>query len=583
MKSASAPAKHQEALATRMLAARDRLARHAVVAGPMSGLLLWTSFPPLEWNGLAWLALAPLFWLITLREARFQAYMGAWLGGLAFWLLALQWLTLLDVGGLTGWVVMAFAFSLWWPLFLLVSRLAVFRLRIPLMMAAPIVWVGLEYARAYFLSGFPWYYLAHSQFRRLYLIQIADFASSLGISLLIAIVNAMVVDLATLPLFGRSRSGIHLNRRQYVRLCVVTCLLGTTLCYGAIRVSSARFADGPRLALLQSNIEQKHKNPGRAQPIIAEFTELVDRALMRRERPDLIIWPETAYPYNYITVDPAVTLDALERQVHSFAPKWSGKAWLELMGQIAADLRSWTDRAGVPMLVGTIRYDHVPGSNDVGASGLRKFNAAILFEPHRQLLHFYHKMHLVPFGEYFPLIESLPWLRALTPYRGEKLQSLSFGHEPVSLPLGPYRLAVSICFEDTIPHVIRRSFADLDAGLQPDVLINLSNDGWFHGSPELDMHLASGVFRAIENRVPLARAVNTGLSALVDGNGEIREALAKESKGVLSVTVPLDERTSYYSKWGDWLGLTCLAVSIGLVPMGWLRSRRSRSVATNQK
>ena len=69
----------------------------------------------------------------------------------------------------------------------------------------------------------------------------------------------------------------------------------------------------------------------------------------------------------------------------------------------------------------------------------------------------------------------------------------------------------------------------------------------------------------------LARAVNTGLSALVDGNGEIRESLAKESKGVLSVTVPLDRRTSYYSRWGDWLGLTCLAISIGLVPLAVLR------------
>ena len=173
------------------------------------------------------------------------------------------------------------------------------------------------------------------------------------------------------------------------------------------------------------------------------------------------------------------------------------------MEQIATDLRNWTDRAGVPMLVGTIRYDHLRGSEDRGATGLKRFNAAILFEPGRRALHFYHKMHLVPFGEYFPLIESLPWLRALTPYRGEKLHSLSTGSEPVSLPLGPYRLAVSICFEDTIPHVIRQSFAQPDAALQPDVLINLSNDGWFHGSAELDMHLAIGVFRAIENRVPL--------------------------------------------------------------------------------
>src|ERR1022692_2773390 len=123
-------------------------------------------------------------------------------------------------------------------------------------------------------------------------------------------------------------------------------------------------------------------------------------------------------------------------------------------------------------------------------------------------------MHLVPFGEYIPFIQALPWLTFLTPYRGETPPSLSFGKEPRTLLLGPYRLAVTICFEDTIPQVIGRFFIAVKDGHQPDVLINLSNDGWFHDSSELDMHLAMGVFRAVEHRVPLARAVNTGLSAL---------------------------------------------------------------------
>ncbi len=91
--------------------------------------------------------------------------------------------------------------------------------------------------------------------------------------------------------------------------------------------------------------------------------------------------------------------------------------------------------------------------------------------------------------------------------------------------------------------MIARFFREAGTDRQPDVLINLSNDGWFHGSAELDMHLAIGVFRAVEHRVPLARAVNTGLSALVDGNGEIRAFLPKETEGVLSVTVPLDDRS----------------------------------------
>ena len=96
--------------------------------------------------------------------------------------------------------------------------------------------------------------------------------------------------------------------------------------------------------------------------------------------------------------------------------------------------------------------------------------------------------------------------------------------------------------------MISRSLPTLTAAAQPDVLINLSNDGWFHGSAELDMHLASGVFRAIEHRVPLARAVNTGLSALSTATARSATSLPKETNGVLSVTVPLDDRTSYYSR-----------------------------------
>ena len=180
-----APATAQDSFESRLAIARARISRHAQVAGIASGMLLWASFPPLEWSALAWVALAPLFWLVTLGEIRFKAYLGAWLGGLVFWLLALQWLTLLDVGGLTGvGRHVAALLRVVAALPVCRARSPFIRLRIPLMMAAPIIWVGLEYGRAYFLSGFPWYYLAHSQFRHLYLIQIADFASSLGISLL---------------------------------------------------------------------------------------------------------------------------------------------------------------------------------------------------------------------------------------------------------------------------------------------------------------------------------------------------------------------------------------------------------------
>jgi apolipoprotein N-acyltransferase len=537
--------------------------RHRLASGLASGLLLWTAFPPLEWSRVAWIALAPLFWLAIVPTAPLRAYLAAWAGGLLFWLLAVPWLRLIGPGAWIGWIVLAAVFSLWWPLFLGLTRWAYFRLQLPLILAAPIAWVAIEYVRAYFLTGFPWYYLAHSQFRYLYVIQIADFAGSLGISLLIAIVNAWLVDLAASPLFHITKKGTHLTRRQTIRLWAVTILVGTTLCYGAYRLSTARFHDGPKLALLQSNLEQGHKFQRDPPKIRAGFQELIRRAMSRPERPDLIVWPETSYPFGFIMVDPAVDRASLERQVRSIAPGLSVQEWLDKRTAVAEDLHLLTNEIGVPMLVGSRVYSH-------GAAQLSNYNSAILFQPSVPAIRSYHKMHLVPFGEFIPFIETIPWLALLTPYR-DKIPNLNFGREAVVLPVGPYRVAATICFEDTIPQVISRFFHGVDPDHQPDLLINLSNDGWYPNSSELDMHLAIGVFRTVEHRVPLARAVNTGLSALVDGNGEIRAALPKNTEDVLTVTVPLDDRTSCYSRWGDWLGLSCLAVMIGLVPIGLVR------------
>lgn len=527
------------------------------IAGIASAVLLWTAFPPVGWSWLAWVALVPLFRLATLPGPALRYYLSAWLGGLTFWLLALQWIRVIDPGAWAGWLVMAVVLSAWPPLFLVVARTAVLRLGVPLMMAAPIVWVGLEYGRAHILSGFPWYYLAHSQYLATPIIQIADVAGALGVSLLIATVNAFVVDLLSLPLVRGSKTGLaRVCPRQYARVCLVTTLIGASLSYGVYRMSTARFREGPTLALLQSNIEQRRKMKGDPNQIAAMIEALVDRAVAR-DRPDLIVWPETSYPFSYIKIEPGVAFATVAKQLAAVAPKYPPADWVANAPLIDAELHAWTDRALAPMLVGSLFYHHRP-------EGLSRYNSAILFEPKVAGVQVYHKMHLVPFGEYVPFIEALPWLTLLTPYRGERPPSLSFGARANELSLRTYRLAVTICFEDTVPQVVNQFFTGVS---DPDVLVNLSNDGWFHGTSELDVHLAIGVFRAIEHRVPLARAVNTGLTALIDGNGAIRDALPKETSGVLKVAIPLDPRTSLYSRTGDWLGLCALAVTLGLVPM----------------
>ncbi len=545
----------------------DRLARRPLLAGVASGLLLWTSFPPVEWSWLAWIALVPLFWLVVQKASSWRLYLSAWLGGLAFWLPAVQWVRLTDSTAWLAWLSMAVIFSFWWPAFLGLGRLALFRLRLPLMVAAPIIWVGMEYLRAHFMTGFPWYYLAHSQYRFLSLIQISDTTSALGVSFLIALVNAWLVDVLTLPLLRPTTQGARLTPRQTARLWVVSLLLGGTLVYGAYRLSTANFRAGPRLALLQTNFEQRYKQSGDPMMLIDRIQRLIERAAESKPKPELIVWPETAYPFGFITVDPAVGPSELGRQVRQIGERIALADWTDKNEKVNEHLHALTDGFGVPMLVGTLHYDHRP-------EGVSKYNASVLFEPGIKTFQSYNKIHLVPFGEYIPFVKALPWISVFTPYRDGYVPSLTFGREPTVIPLGQYRMAVGICFEDTVPHVIRRFFDETPEGTpQPDVLVNMSNDGWFHGSEELDMHLAVSVFRTIEHRVPLVRSANTGISALVDGNGEIRDALPRQTESVLNVSVPLDDRTSNYTSLGDWLGLTCLAVTIGLVPMKYIRPR----------
>jgi apolipoprotein N-acyltransferase len=406
------------------------------------------------------------------------------------------------------------------------------------------------------------------------LIQIADFAGALGISFVIAVVNAACVDLLELFQHRDRASRRRLTRPVTVRLAAVAVLLVATAGYGAYRLATARFRPGPRLALVQSNLIQRYKLRTEAGKLLEIYQGLVERAAQAAPRPGLIVWPETSYPYGFVEMDPGLGPEGFARVAGSLAAHGTFDEWRRKMEAIEQHLHGWTDRLQVPMLVGCLTYD-------LRGERLAKYNSAILFEPGKATIQSYHKLHLVPFGEYVPLVETLPWLTMLTPYHGPDavVPSLSFGKALVWFDLGPYRLATAICFEDTVPQVARRFFAHPEGSRQPDVLLNLSNDGWFHGSSEHDMHLAVSIFRAIENRVPLARSVNTGVSAFIDGNGRVLDALPKLQEGILARAIPLDDRVSLYSTWGDWVGVSCLAATLALIPLSlgqpWVKRNAS--------
>lgn len=514
---------------------------HGLAVGVGSGFLLWLAFPPGGRADLAWFALAPLFTLVRSQAPRWSTYLGAWLGGLTFWLLAVQWVRYTDPSAWLGWIALASYLSLYWPTFLLIARWIDRRGTLPLILVAPLVWVALEYLQAHALTGLPWFHLAHSQFRFVELIQIADLTGVWGISLLVAAVNAL---LAEAYLWWSRRGTVPNVRALVIRAALVAVLLLASLGYGLLRVRTAEFRPGPRIALLQSNFRQEIKSALTADEVLTAFYELTRRSY--DSEPDLIVWPETSFPYYHSRIDPSISDQELASLARQMDAKLTAAEARRREPVIRDMLHALANLARIPTLVGTTYVDYRPGSRT-------KFNSAILFEPGSDREQRYDKLHLVPFGEYVPLLETFPFLTRLTPYQGDFIPSLAPGAGPRWIEVGPWRFATAICFEDSVPHVVRRSFAETRDRRQPDVLLNLSNDGWFHGSAELDMHLAVSTFRAVEHRVPIARAVNTGISAVIDGNGRIRHQLPKETANVLSEIVPLDDRTTLYTRAGDWL------------------------------
>ncbi|MBL9123832.1 MAG: apolipoprotein N-acyltransferase, partial [Planctomycetaceae bacterium] len=204
---------------------------------------------------------------------------------------------------------------------------------------------------------------------------------------------------------------------------------------------------------------------------------------------------------------------------------------------------------------------------------VESFNSAVAVSPTGEIGARYDKMHPVMFGEYIPFAKRFPILYRLLPIKS----SITAGERDVVFRAGASRLSANICFETVIPHLIRGQVARLRArGEEPDVLVNLTNDGWFWGSSELDMHLVCGVFRAVENRKPLLIAANTGFSAQIDSSGRIRQQGPRRAREVLIADVRLDGRQSPYSRVGDLFAGVCLLACLALGFYGGAQALRRR-------
>ncbi len=518
---------------------------------------LGLGLPPLGPYLLAWIA--PIWWGLLVRRDELpgrRPYRTLWLVGFLFWLAALHWMRLPHWLTSFGWVALSFYLALYLPLFIGLSRVAVHQLRVPVIVAAPVVWTGLELARGHLLTGFTMASLGHTQYQWIEMIQVSDLAGAYGVGFVVMFAAACLSRMV--PSRGKPWA--------WWPLAPLVLGLGAALVYGHLRVSHGDGTPKARIALIQGSIDTLLRpEPGTRDRMQQQYRGLSEEALARYGELDLIIWPETCFGDPLIEYDPNVPVPEEWRGAEAEF-RWRHR---EAALRSRRAMRDLAEQLGTPLILGVSR--HV-----LGADGWKHFNSAVFVPLSAEPIGRYDKMHLVAFGEYIPFAEELSWLVRLTPLSSLGIASEA-GSRPAAFELDGLRMAPNICYESVMPHVIRRQVNTLArAGRQPDLLVNLTNDGWFWGSSELDMHLVCGVFRAVECRKPLLIAANTGFSAWIDGGGRILAQGPRRKTGTILAEVGPDGRSSWYLRHGDWPAGMCLAACLVLAGVGgWHRRGRT--------
>jgi apolipoprotein N-acyltransferase len=563
-----------------------------VYAPPLAtALLLWLSFFPVDWGWLGWVALVPLLTLIARPDPR-RVCWAAFLGGLLFALPALQWIRLASAPMYFAWIGLALVIGVQFALFVGVTRRLTLRAGVPLLLAAPVVWTFLEYLRANITIGFAWYYLGHTQHEFLAVIQLADLFGAYGVSFLVMLVNVALFQMLH-AWWGAAGTQRCVPATVAASWLLVAALVAAALGYGFWRLGQDTFEAGPRLALVQGNLPQYLKNtndPDTQARVNRHFDDLAIQAARTEPKPDLIVWSETSFRDWWIRVAPELIPVGSGGMAYWSAGNnrfllppelaWPGvpAEWQfehRRSGRILFDkARAWQ----VPTLLGL-------NARVLEPAGDRKYNSALLVDAGGMELDRYDKIYILPFGEFIPLRATIPLMEWLSPYDHDYSIEAGTRYTVFTLPgERAYRFAVLICYEDSVPHLPPKFLRHPDGGQPPEFFINISNDGWFKGSSEHEQHFAVARFRAVECRRAVARAVNMGVTGIIDGNGRIVAlpgptwADSKNRTAIVVANVPLDRRTSRYVDWGD-RPLGALWALVGLWWLGATLRRRGRPAA----
>ena len=490
----------------------------AVGCGSLSGLIFSLSIPKADIGLLAWICFLPAF--LALRFTRHALTLGITLGvvtgiGRIYWITE----TLQSFGGLgpilaVATNVLLIAYLAIYPalFFFAIQRISLLDPRLPAVSAA--LWVVLEWFQSWVITGFPWELVGYSQYRQLYLSQIASVTGVYGLSFLILLVNATLAQVALAP-------------HRWRRLLPPTVLLCAVLCYGVIRLNDDANSERSSLAvgIVQGNFPQDIKwDRDRLVQTAARYTELTHTLIGRKL--DLVVYPETALPFRFQHADYA---------------------------RLRALVETTAAAIKTPILVGSLDGVENGTSEEL-------YNRAFLLDRDGKIVAFSDKVHLVPFGEYIPFPQIFQYLEGLTAESGAFAHGMQ--RPAIEIPELAERLGLFICYEAIFPE-ISRELAQKGATL----LINITNDAWFGRTAAPYQHLAMAALRAIETGRSVVRVANTGISCLISPTGSISAATELFETKAFVVDAETRSETTVYVRFGDYLILISalyLAVEIVL-------------------
>ncbi len=518
-------------------------------------VLFMAAYPSINLWPLSFLAPAPLAWLAVHARTTRRALLVVFLVQLGLWLWMNRWILPVTAAGypLLSMYMAGYAVLFVW----LVRRVGHHRRlsRCRATFVLPILWVGVECLRGELIfRGYPWYLLAHPLIEWPVLVQSADLLGTYWLSFLSAMVSGAIVDIVGM------RSTQTIRRAAVAAVVLMLVLHMANIAYGLWRLGQATLRPGPSILVIQTNLAQDNKIGWPRERQFGDFGDFVSLtqkahadAVDSGTTPDLVVWPETMVPG--FGLEPQTT--AYLRQ-HGYEP---GDIYTASLAQLAADLRT-------PLLVGSLSYMGLRFV-DKGLDWDRHYNSAYLV--HRDLPYQrYDKHFLTPFGETMPYISAWPWLE-------QRLLALGAEGMRFNLDSNPHikllrldwndrtlHLGTPICFEDTVAWLCRKMVYG-DGPKSVEVLVNLSNDGWFGVSASgRRQHAQIARFRCVENRVPMVRAANTGLSVVIDSRGKLIDQIgegrygAARTQGTLLAEPLLDSRSTLYGRLGDVWAWLCL-------------------------